>query len=200
MLDRHPYNAAYGDMSPEEYEALKASVVRHGFYDDEVTLFDNLILDGWHRYKVSLELDYEMLIGEFTGSDEDAREFVKTLNLRRRHLSPRKRAELGGRVVRDKSTDELRRLRHLVWMFGMDFLHDEVSVHYGVGRKWEEPGDVKEAFMVARDAEFDSEFCVDVANNFFSEVIAPSLLFADIRADVHVRKVVREAMDSSNQS
>ena len=99
-----------------------------------------------------------------------------------------------------KSVDQLRRLRHLVWMFGMDFLHDEVTEHYGVGRKWEEPADVKAAFIAARDEEFDSEFCVDVADTFFSDVIAPHLLFADIRADAEARQVVRKAMNSANLS
>lgn len=181
MLERHPYNKVMGDMSPEDFEALKADVAHCGFYDDEVMIYEEKVLDGWQRYRVSLELDIEMFEVEFTGSDDDARRYVETLNRHRRHMSARQRAKLWGRVVVDKSAEELKKLRHEVWIFGMDFLHDEVAGNYGQDKKWESPFDVKQAFITACDAEFDSEFCIRLTNHFYSEVIGPHLLFHDIR-------------------
>lgn len=88
MLTRHPLSAAFPDLSDEEFTALKDSIERNG-QRDKILLFEDQILDGWHRYRACLELGKEPIFGVFTG---DAVECVIDKNIHRRQLTASQRA------------------------------------------------------------------------------------------------------------
>ena len=102
MSTATPY-AILPDLSPEEYEALKADIARRGVQvpielDDEGN-----VLDGHHRLRACAELD----ISDFprvirTGlTDEEKQEHALRANLTRRHLTKEQREELVQRVRRE---------------------------------------------------------------------------------------------------
>ena len=88
MLTRHPLSAAFPDLSDEEFKSLKDSIERNG-QRDKILLFEDQILDGWHRYRACLELGKEPIFGVFTG---DAVECVIDKNIHRRQLTASQRA------------------------------------------------------------------------------------------------------------
>lgn len=72
-------------MGPDEFQALKDSIVDLGV-QNPVTLFEGMVLDGWHRYCAAIELDMacpEQQLDDWI----DPRSFVKAQNKHRRHLS-----------------------------------------------------------------------------------------------------------------
>jgi hypothetical protein len=88
MLTRHPLSAAFPDLSDEEFKSLKDSIKRNG-QRDKILLFEDQILDGWHRYRACLELGKEPIFGVFTG---DAVQCVIDKNIHRRQLTASQRA------------------------------------------------------------------------------------------------------------
>lgn len=88
MLERHPLSAAFPDLSDEEFTALKDSIERNG-QRDKILLFEDQILDGWHRYQACLQLGKAPVFGVFTG---DAFQCVIDKNIHRRQLTASQRA------------------------------------------------------------------------------------------------------------
>jgi hypothetical protein len=89
-VDRHPLSAAFPDMSPEEYSELLDSVKKIGILNP-IVIFEDMIIDGWHRYKASVELDIECPADDLP-EDIDPRDFVIAQNISRRSLSASQRA------------------------------------------------------------------------------------------------------------
>ena len=88
MHERHALSKAFPNLSNEEFTALKDSIKRNG-QRDKILLFEDQILDGWHRYRACLELGKEPIFGVFTG---DAVECVIDKNIHRRQLTASQRA------------------------------------------------------------------------------------------------------------
>ena len=88
MHERHALSKAFPNLSDEEFTALKDSIKRNG-QRDKILLFEDQILDGWHRYRACLELGKEPIFGVFTG---DAVECVIDKNIHRRQLTSSQRA------------------------------------------------------------------------------------------------------------
>ena len=91
-MERHRYSRVFGDMSPEEYAALRADVAENGFIDDVVVIYEGCVLDGWHRFRVSQELGIPVKAEEYCG--ESALAYVASKNFHRRHLTAQQRAAL----------------------------------------------------------------------------------------------------------
>ena len=89
ILKRHPLSAAFPDMPADEFAALVDDIQENGLLQP-VVLFDGMVLDGWHRYRASIEAGVEPAFDEFDGSDPVA--FVLSLNMHRRHLTGSQRA------------------------------------------------------------------------------------------------------------
>lgn len=85
MYQQHPLSAAFPAMGPDEFQALKDSIVDLGV-QNPVTLFEGMVLDGWHRYCAAIELGMECPEQELEDWI-DPRSFVKAQNKHRRHLS-----------------------------------------------------------------------------------------------------------------
>lgn len=81
-LQRHYLSSIAGDLTSDEYAALKFSIQTEGFIDPFISLSNGDIIDGWHRYKAAKELD---LIDELNFSEvrDDPRDFIRKKHLNR---------------------------------------------------------------------------------------------------------------------
>ncbi|MDX3878147.1 hypothetical protein EUC41_31090 [Achromobacter denitrificans] len=82
---QHPLSAAFPAMSAPDFQALKDSIECIGV-QNEITLFEGMVIDGWHRYSASQELGMSCPERELP-ADVDPVDFVKAQNKERRHLS-----------------------------------------------------------------------------------------------------------------
>jgi ParB-like chromosome segregation protein Spo0J len=82
---QHPLSAAFPPMTPEEFQSLKDSVNENGVLNP-ITIYEGMVLDGWHRYQAALELGMECPEAEL---DDwiDPKEFVLAQNKNRRHIT-----------------------------------------------------------------------------------------------------------------
>lgn len=89
-FEQHPLSAIFPKMSPEAFKELIDDIDMNGVRD-KIIVYDNKILDGWHRYQACLELKVaKPPMVEFEGDDPAG--FVLSKNLHRRHLSAGVRA------------------------------------------------------------------------------------------------------------
>lgn len=88
MARRHPLSVLWGDMPEAELLELAADIKKHG-QKVKVVLFEEMILDGWHRAQAcqiaGLKIEHRTFDPETEG---DPRDFVRSQNAFRRHLTP----------------------------------------------------------------------------------------------------------------
>lgn len=89
-LKQHPLSAAFPSMSDEDFEALTWDIEKNGQREPIIT-FDEMVLDGWHRYRACVELGIDPTRFKFPEGDDPVA-FVKSANLHRRHLTGSQRA------------------------------------------------------------------------------------------------------------
>ena len=91
---RHPLSALWGDILDEEYADMLESVRQHGFTNPDIRLYQGMVLDGWNRCEIGLELGRldELTFHEYVGEDPAA--YVISQNAHRRHLSGSQRASI----------------------------------------------------------------------------------------------------------
>lgn len=87
---RHPLSSAFGDMSQDEFSALRKSCNKIGI-QEAICLLDGLVLDGWHRYVIGEEdgLDYRTFN---LSANLDPQDYVMARNHDRRSQTPTERA------------------------------------------------------------------------------------------------------------
>ncbi len=91
-LGRHPLSALWGDLPRHIMLDLEDSMEMHGWtLSGPAIVYQNQILDGWHRYQAALRTGVEPRLCYLT-EDEDPIEVAVALNSHRRHLSPGERA------------------------------------------------------------------------------------------------------------
>ena len=89
-LTQHPLSAAFPSMNDDDLEFLSQDISTNGMYH-AITIFDGMVLDGWHRYQACQKTGLEPRLQQLAeGKDPVA--FVKSHNLHRRILSPSQRA------------------------------------------------------------------------------------------------------------
>ena len=79
-MERHQLSAAFPDMPDEDFEDLIHSIKEHG-QREPITVYENKILDGWHRYRACQQLDINPMTTVYEGNDPVS--FVIDLNLHR---------------------------------------------------------------------------------------------------------------------
>jgi len=89
VLKQHPIGKLLPAMTDEEYAFVKADIQRRGLRDP-ILLLDGQVLDGWHRYRICLELRIRPKF-RAVGRGADALAEVVSRNLARRQLSPGQR-------------------------------------------------------------------------------------------------------------
>lgn len=77
-------------MTDEEFQSLKDSIEVSGVLNP-ITILDSQVIDGWHRYRASIELAMSCPSVEID-PEIDPRDFVKAQNESRRHLTASQRA------------------------------------------------------------------------------------------------------------
>ena len=97
MLKFHPICLEYSDMDPSIYEVMKADIRQHG-QKMAIVLYDGMILDGRHRYKICNELGIEPRFTTYKG--QDPRSLVISLNDLRRHYTEAQRVGLIQNVIK----------------------------------------------------------------------------------------------------
>lgn len=87
---QHPLSAAFPSMSAEDFQSLKDDIEVNG-QREPVMIFENMVLDGWHRYRACIELGIKPTQFNFPVNDDPV-VFVESVNLHRRHLTASQRA------------------------------------------------------------------------------------------------------------
>jgi len=85
-LTIHPLADALPEMLTDEYLELVADIKTNGLREP-LMLYENKILDGRHRYRACVELGITPNTNTFTGTAVDAKAYVVSLNVHRRHLT-----------------------------------------------------------------------------------------------------------------
>ena len=83
-LKQHPLSAAFPAMSADDFAALRDSIEAIGV-QNPITLFEGMVIDGWHRYTAANELG--MVCPTVELDDTDPRDFVLAQNKVRRHIT-----------------------------------------------------------------------------------------------------------------
>lgn len=106
MLRIHPFAEGQPEMPEGEYEALRADIGLRG-QQEPIVLYRGLVLDGRHRLRACVALGINPTTREFTGTEDEARALVISLNVRRRHLTQeQKRMALKAELQRDPSRSD----------------------------------------------------------------------------------------------
>ena len=85
----HQLCSAFPPMSDADFASLSEDIKANGLRDP-ITVYEGMVLDGWHRFQVCAEIAIEPRFVQFT--DGDPASFVLSKNLHRRHLSASQRA------------------------------------------------------------------------------------------------------------
>lgn len=91
MKQHHLASSITPPQSPEEYEALRESIRSHGLMHP-IILFEDSILDGWHRFKACQELKIEPRFETFQSNGTSPLDVLIANSLARRNLTPTQRA------------------------------------------------------------------------------------------------------------
>ena len=83
-MQQHPLSAAFPAMAADDFQGLKDSIMEIGV-QNPITLFEGMVIDGWHRYTAANELGMDCPVVEL--GDVDPRDFVLAQNKARRHVT-----------------------------------------------------------------------------------------------------------------
>lgn len=83
-MKQHPLSAAFPAMPDDQFEALRDSISDIGV-QEPITVYEGMVLDGWHRYSAANELGMECPTVELGQVDPQA--FVIAKNKARRHIT-----------------------------------------------------------------------------------------------------------------
>jgi protein gp37 len=95
---QHPLSAAFPGMSDDEFGELRADIAANGLHH-AITLYEDAVLDGWHRYCACDQTGREARFEAFEGTWRQAIAFVKSANVARRHLTPGERAMVAATIA-----------------------------------------------------------------------------------------------------
>lgn len=93
-LKQHRYGKLFPSLGMEERAELTNSIASKGLLH-AVTLFENRVLDGWHRYTSCIAAGVKPKMVQFEGTEQEALDYVVTENIERRHLRPVQRVKIG---------------------------------------------------------------------------------------------------------
>lgn len=94
----HPIGEILPKMTAAEEAELHADIEQNGLRDP-LMIFEGLILDGRHRNAACLKSGVPRRAKNFLGSWEAAVDYVKSMNLMRRHLTTSQRAWAAGKLA-----------------------------------------------------------------------------------------------------
>src|SRR5215475_9791774 len=88
-LRAHPIAELVPDMTPDQYGAAVDDIREHGLRTP-IVMYEGMVLDGRHRARAWHDIhgDWDVPSTEFKGTSEEAIAFVRSHNIKRRHLKP----------------------------------------------------------------------------------------------------------------
>lgn len=95
---QHPLSAAFPPMTDDEFAELRADIAANGLRNP-ITVYEDEVLDGWHRYCACDQAGVTPCFDVFTGEWRDAIRFVVSANVARRHLTPGERADAAAAIA-----------------------------------------------------------------------------------------------------
>lgn len=95
-MKAHPIANVFPQMPEREFQELKADIQANGLHDP-IVIYEDMILDGRHRYRACVELGLTLRTQGYTGSDPVG--FVRSHNLHRRHLDTSQRSMCAARLL-----------------------------------------------------------------------------------------------------
>ena len=91
IYPQHKYGKLFPQMTIEQRQALTLNILQNGQMEP-IVIYEDAVLDGWHRYSAQQWLGAEADFAAYGGTDDEALEFVLSANYNRRHLSTSQRA------------------------------------------------------------------------------------------------------------
>ena len=85
-LEPHDLSKLFPPISEEDFGKLAADIKLHGLRQ-HIVLYQGKILDGNNRYRACSLAGIKPTFADFTGIDADARNYVISVNIHRRHLT-----------------------------------------------------------------------------------------------------------------
>lgn len=166
-------------MSQEQYKQLKDDIGENGLLEP-ITIYDGKILDGRHRYRAVEELGITPKFTEFTGDYTQAKAYVLSLNVHRRHLSYDQRCALA--YLDKKQIQESGVIKagnpHVESNLG-DFARIK-----GASRII-----VAERFNVGQKAVSEAETIAKVAPDIFEKMLDGNIKLRDAQREVRSREI-----------
>jgi hypothetical protein len=88
-LRAHPIAELVPDMTPDQYSALRDDIRDHGLRTPTV-MYEGMVLDGRNRARAWYDIHghWDVPSTEFKGTPEEAIAYVRSHNIKRRHLKP----------------------------------------------------------------------------------------------------------------
>jgi ParB-like chromosome segregation protein Spo0J len=99
----HDIALTFPPLDDIELQELMRDIAEHG-QREAITLYEDKILDGWHRYQACRRVGVTPFYREFKGDLEGAIAYARSLNYHRRHLTAEQRRELIAKLI--KATPE----------------------------------------------------------------------------------------------
>jgi hypothetical protein len=94
----HPFADVFPLMKGKEFAELVADIRDHGL-NDQIVTFEGKVLDGRNRDRGCAEAGVKPRYHPFQGTEADARAFVISANIRRRHLDPAEKRRFLKKVI-----------------------------------------------------------------------------------------------------
>ncbi len=109
-MDIHPACEILPPLSGDQFDALKADIVKHKGLLEPILLHpDGSILDGRHRELACAELKIETRYEMYEGDSDPFEVVISKNEKRRKHLTPKQKAFVGARIANLQPQDTLKR-------------------------------------------------------------------------------------------
>src|SRR4051812_23945492 len=94
---QHPLSAVFPAMTDVAFDELRADIAQNGLRQP-IIVFEDQILDGWHRYRACRDTGRPPRFEQFDGDEAAALKFVVSANVMRRHLNESQRGLIAARM------------------------------------------------------------------------------------------------------
>jgi ParB-like nuclease domain len=109
VLQPHPFSTLLPAMPKQDFEELVADIKANGLHQP-ILRYQGKVMDGNHRYRACVRLGIKPQFADFDGTDAQARAYVISANIHRRHLSPEQKRELIATLLKDDPTKSDRQI------------------------------------------------------------------------------------------